>query len=411
MLKTQLITPRMVFTAVMFVALFLAFTPSESGNVTISMALRTLPFIAIALLAVGYAGSDFVVRPLALASVCSLGALLLLKNIEAVTPYVFLCVAIYCASYAFAQAILSSAELRTVVENALAALIAVWVLLLTLQVGGYYVTGSTVTFHELLFSASEQRIDEALGLLRFGGVHNEPGTYANWMYGVVVARALLIRRIHTPLHTAAVLSTLMTLSFWGYIAAAFYLLSALLDSLVRASLRGLLSAGVTTCICIVAFIALEDMVLPYLQMRADLDRIHGASSISVLQGMAGSMESWLLFGSPFINTPCYNCTSVQDSGIFVNAVFYFGLAFVALSLYVLWRAFRMFGVSGVVFVFPIFIGKYFYWDPIVVFMFALILTDRRPKRRVSRKPVAVAARPVAACAPRDARHATASWRQ
>ena len=80
----------------------------------------------------------------------------------------------------------------------------------------YYVwAGELLQIHTLLFPSSASRVGDFLGFVRLGGLHLEPGTYANFMYALVVLRVLLGGALTDRLSILMLISIALTFSAWG----------------------------------------------------------------------------------------------------------------------------------------------------------------------------------------------------
>lgn len=254
----------------------------------------------------------------------------------------------------------------------LTGLLLLWVGSLLAQVVLYFGAGSVVDLHQLLHPYSEARIGGAGLLFRFTGVHIEPGTYANWVYLLVLLRAVVSGRLFDWIAVAAVTSILLTVSVWGAVAVSLYFIGFLLALIAAGRSADRTKLGVVAVLVLVmAFfffqkfgLAIEE-ALNYFFVRAELGDASGTAKIDAYAGFLNVLGDAVVLGFPLDFDFCSGCASPQDSGIFVNLVVRAGLLVTIFIFSVLLLMFwRMFGFPVVLVVMPVFTSKVFYFDPI-----------------------------------------------
>lgn len=353
--------------------LFVAFTPSESQGSPIAVVIRVLGFLGIASVMVFRGKKDFRLTRSSVTLLLTVLFLIGLKNLTAPSPFLLIVISVYCAAFFIGIAVVSSASVRCAMHDGLGLLLFVWAAGLLLQHGIYWVWGDYLPFHEWAFPLSEQRGGRFFEVLRMGGVHIEPGTYANWVYGTCMVRAALSRSLFNKVNTFSIATVPLTLSFWGILAFCVYF-----GALMIASSKSVRSFfGFACALVLIGWMASQfwDFLFPYLESRSALEDISGAAKIEFVDGLWRRADDWLLWGRPFSESPCGDCLSPQDAGILPNGLFFFGLGFALVAALTGRHFFRLYGVPGLLCSVPLAFTKYFYWDPLAVMLITIILFD------------------------------------
>ena len=362
-------TYNILYTLILSFLLLLSFNPTESAGSNLALYMRLVPFVIFLLLIIL---NNLTVRVSLrkLSFVFFICVFILLIKFNSISArFLFQLVPIV-LSFFVVNILNKNNEEREVFKNVLTVLIVVWVTLLIIQLVAFYLFGLVVDIHNMVFKASEARGFINQDILRFGGLQIEPGTYSNWLFGVVFLRAILIRKISAPLHWVAVLSMLLTLSFWAYVAFAFFLMAALFES--KNILRAWTLVAVTVA-CFAVYIYIGNDYASYLLTRASLDSATATGKMHVYSYVINNLEEWLIFGASLGLQPCDICYSPQDAGVGINLLYYFGFFMFFIFALFLMKTISIFGVKGVFLVTPIFLAKYYYWDPITIMILMFVL--------------------------------------
>lgn len=352
--------------------LFLSFNPTESEGSSLSLILRVLPFIFFLMY--------FIVKNIKL-KLYSQGLFLILAFCIFILITKFNDLGIKVAlqlvtiifTYIFILIINKNNNESNTFLITLSILICIWIFFLFAQFLTFYSFGKTIDFHNNLFPFSNARGFLHASQARFGGLQIEPGTYSNWIFGTVVLRAFLIKKISTPLHWIAIISTLLTLSFWAYLSFVFFVIAA---SLERKMAGKILIIILLIILTIIFYYIFGDDILIYLQFRSELSSGTATGKLDVYKYMVENTADWLLIGSSLGSIPCNGCTSYQDAGVGFNLFFYFGsLIIFILGIFIV-KSTRLLGVKGLFLITPIFFAKYYYWDPITILLITFIIVHK-----------------------------------
>lgn len=254
----------------------------------------------------------------------------------------------------------------------LTTLLLFWVGSLLLQVVLYFAAGSVVDLHRFLHPYSEARIGGAGLLFRFTGVHIEPGTYANWVYLLVLLRAAVSGRLFDWVAVGAVASILLTVSVWGAIAVSLYFIAFFLVLIAAGKSADRAKLSLVAVFMIgVAFVFYQkfgsaiDEALNYFFVRAELGDASGTAKIDAYNGFIKVLGDSVVFGFPLDFDFCGGCASPQDSGIFINLVVRGGLLLaMSIFLVLLFLFWRVFSFPAALVIVPALTSKVFYFDPI-----------------------------------------------
>lgn len=224
---------------------------------------------------------------------------------------------------------------------------------------------------------------------RLSGLHNEPGTYAQWTLAALILYVLCSGRLSSSFSIVVACSILFTLSVWAYGAFALFISSVLVWVLTSAR-RGLVQfafawAGlialvfipVVSVLFLPAYVALD--IVDFFETKLSLETVSGYSKIDTVDYLLSNLERVFLVGEPLSPGLCPNCASPQDSGLGVNSVFYFGLI-PALLLFVNlgYSIFQKRGLAFVVIASIMFGWKALVYDPLfwIIIGYALSVAPR-----------------------------------
>lgn len=247
-----------------------------------------------------------------------------------------------------------------------------WISSLTLQIAWHLSTTELLDVHNFFFPTSEARLESIINIVRYTGVHIEPGTYANWMFGLIILRSLAKRQLFDRLALAGVLSTLATMSAWAFLGSATYLITYLLHHVANVKIRSLsrVASLMVTCILLSTYLSANyadhvNEVISYFTARSELEDASGSAKVSATEGFKSSIPEIIFTGKPLTHDFCGGCLSPQDSGIFINIAIRTGLIY-ALIIFLLISAalVKTSGWPSLLLMAPLCFAKYYYFDPI-----------------------------------------------
>ena len=362
------------------VVLHYVLTPAESDGSSFARLIRLLLVLACAgivmMTTLNHRGGQ--IFALYAMGIC---CWIMLLNFPPTSWYVLLFLCFVGASMFVSKAFVS-ARTRDIFMTALDLLLCVWILAFLAQFFLYYAFDAVVDFHSILHPYSEARIMGALpeSLFRLTGVHIEPGTHANWVYGAVLLRAVSRRKLFDYFNMLAVTSVVLTYSFWGTLAAAIFLLGALISSFQSFKFSTMLKLAIVMLACygVAAWFnptIVTDMTA-YLANRADLDDGSGQDKLLAYSGFIDEIWGVLLIGAPIIFDYCNGCQSPEDAGIFVNLAVRIGLVATVFIFLIIARAlYQIGGIGGVLALAPLMFTKYVYFEPIFWMIFGVCLLN------------------------------------
>lgn len=190
---------------------------------------------------------------------------------------------------------------------------------LILQIFMYFALDTLIQPHDWFFPSGNSRSGFHLEILRLGGAHIEPGTYANYMFLLLVLRTSLGGSLSDGLAILTGLTLAVTMSAWGLAATAVYLL-ALLTSSENLKRRTLIRVLFILSIILTVFqMAYQsgylDWALNYFAIRYDTSQGSAGSRSDTLIAFFDNFDNFLLIGIPEAISFCETCQSPQDLGL------------------------------------------------------------------------------------------------
>ncbi|NML46553.1 hypothetical protein HHL11_22595 [Ramlibacter sp. G-1-2-2] len=265
----------------------------------------------------------------------------------------------------------------TVLEKPLTYLVIFWVFALLLQISLFAISGQLVDLHAILHPLSEARIYGVADLFRFTGVHIEPGTYANWLYALVMLRAMISGRLYDRISLFAVLSILFALSAWGLIAVAIFLFGYFVSKISDMTKRGIRAAALAVLLLTGFGLFVYSQfgehlpaLVDYFVLRSELEDVSGSSKVQALAGFKQLAPQLFIVGMPLSTDFCGGCASPQDAGFLLNIAVYAGmLVAIALFVMIFVAAYREFGVTGALAALPLAFAKFIFYEPMFWMIF------------------------------------------
>ncbi len=359
----------------------ITYTPTEGGG-ALTMALRYF-LVGFSLLPLLLSPGSYRIHGKLLAGALLLGSYLILVNMGSAVQTLFAVVWIFFASVFFVS-VWSTENRLPILVRALDIVIITFVTFLFLQAIYYGLIGVMMDFHNLLFPFSQARLFQTQdSLWRFTGHQIEPGTYANWMYALVLLRALASGALFSRISFIGIASILVTTSFWGFFAVVFFILAYLLrKNKPEVALRKVLLIMVSISVGMVLIRLLGIDVASYVSRRLALSDFSSSEKIAAFSSVGKDWANYVLVGKPLNYDFCGGCASRQDSGILLNLFVHFGGAIVVAFLVVIAiGARKRFGYVGLLVLVPFFFGKYSIGDfpfwVVVAFLAAAFLSKNR----------------------------------
>lgn len=340
------------------IILGITYTPTEGGGM-LTIVLRYF-LIGLGLLPLVLNPSSCPIQGKQLVWALLLGVYLILVNMGSVVQALFAVVWVFFASVLFVS-VWSAESRRAMLVKALDIVIVSFVVILALQAVYYGLTGVMIDFHNLFFPFSHARLFQTLGSLwRFTGQQIEPGTYANWMYALVLLRAVVSGNLFSRISFIGISSILVTTSFWGFFAVIFFVLAYLLrknNPAVALRKVMLIVASISVGVVLVQLLGID--VVSYISRRLALSDFSASEKIAAFSSVRKDWENYVLVGKPLSYDFCAGCASRQDAGILLSLFVNFGAAIVVLMLAVMAvGAQKRFGYVGLLVLVPFLFGKY-----------------------------------------------------
>lgn len=364
-----------------------ALFPSESTSERLSLFVRTGSLTAAAALAISLGK----VRRDLIPFLCGFSFIFILlvsfSNAPYFTPRLAnLSVSILCAALVIGST--ESNAARTLVLKILNILTLLSVSALFLQAVIYLITGSIFEIHGLLFPWGVSRSVELekFGIARLSGLHTEPGTHSVYAVGLLLMRCFYGGRLFDRIAALSVASIVVTLSFWGIMAAALYLI-LYLSSMAQSRTGAKNVIVFIFCLFLVGLVfylfapqyLIED-IFGYFRLRSELGDGSGGAKVVAWEMGVAKFGDVVFFGLPIGSDYCNGCISPQDAGLVLNFIIYFGFAAALIFFGVFFfGAFRCGGLSLVVFGGLLLGAKFYYFDAIVwwIFFAAVVWVFRR----------------------------------
>lgn len=388
---------RMAAVLTIMAALHYFITPAEAAGLigsTLATQVHVVAGGALALAAIAVNLREPVLYKLVL-PLLGISIVILLINFPAASWYVGLFVAFIWMAAVTAGAFVAG-RYAALFQQALTLLLCSWVAIFLLQFLLYFGSGTVVDFHQWLHPYSEARISTGWDgdVLRLTGPHIEPGTYSNWIYGLVLLRGLVRKRHFDLLNTVAVASTLLSFSLWGMLSACIYLLAALISSLKFNGLGSLVKWAAMLLVLygtylVVAHISAGDLS-DYLVQRSTFDDRSGDSKLRAYDGFVSELTEVLIIGKSYGHDFCNGCESPQDAGVVINMIMHLGLLMTAAVIGVIGQAmYRTGGILALIAFVPVLFSKYYIYEPILWLIAGVALLHLATRRVPAPQPALV----------------------
>ncbi len=254
----------------------------------------------------------------------------------------------------------------------------------------FAVSRQFIDLHSYVFPYSASRAGEMWSFARLTGFQIEPGNYATYGYAFVMMRSSLRRRIFDTFNLVIVLSTLVTLSAWAVVGAAFFFAAAVVEFVGgRGRQTPALFRIVILCVAglAIAFVlplltssfAASD-IGQYFDRRFSLAGDSGSSvyKFEAAEAWFAAFGSDMLLGHALPQRFCQNCVSPQDLGTLPNMMYYLGivpttLICLAIALGVLRSGSPALGILLIAFA----TSKLMFFDPVVWLAIGLMIGPPR----------------------------------
>lgn len=248
----------------------------------------------------------------------------------------------------------------------------------------FLVFGVVTDLHGTLFP-HEGRVASYGSFSRLAGLHNEPGTYAQWILAALFLYIICSGQLLSWFSIVVATSTLFTFSVWAYGAYGVFL-SAILAWIITSAhfgLRHFLFWG-SRFVFLISILVTGVFLLPdhmifevvdFFKMKLSFQTVSGYSKLDTLDYFRANLHNFIFIGEPILPGLCPTCASPQDAGLGVNSIYYFGLLPVLfLFSHLGISIFRKWGFAFVVFS-SIFLGwKALFYDPLLWIIIGRILS-------------------------------------
>lgn len=203
----------------------------------------------------------------------------------------------------------------------------------------FFIFKDIFSFHTLVFPFSEDRgvVLSKIDLGRFSGFHNEPGTYGTWVSFAIISLMILEKKTNIVAYLG-VFSLLITLSATSIVCFFIFIFIFILESIKNHNFIRLI-------IFLPCFLVLSYGVLfyfglfEYFKVRFFDSNISadGTTALKILafDHLRNADDLRFLFGSGFGVNDCYECLSLQDTGLAFNLFFYLGIFCIPVILLIL----------------------------------------------------------------------------
>jgi hypothetical protein len=370
-----------LFFLAFLVALFLLFTPFEESGTRATMLPKYLA-AGVAMVAMSplvFLGKIRMKLPSLLVATLLFTLVFHVVVVKPVPPQFVLLIA---ANLALAIAIFEARfSYRREFEAALACLIGINVLTLTIQVILYYfVTHSIYDVHQLVFGTESRVTEEYFNIARFAGLHVEPGTYTNYVSCMLAIYAFSAEfsKKRIVLAVGTIISVLMT-----HAASSIFFVSVLLLLLGWLWRKRIGLLEIVIALSVVVFYIYASNFIDHLMTRFGG---HDPSLSFKMQGIntyldAGVEEKFTGFG--YGADPCIGC-HYQDIGVILNLVSRGGIIVTLPLALILLRIFALHGLILATFIvlIPAYCIMYFYEAPIWIFLLFAISSRQMLDKRV-----------------------------
>lgn len=258
------------------------------------------------------------------------------------------------------------------------AVIAINIFFLFLQIAIFLVSGNIAEFHKLLFPFSSSRVGEFIGIVRLGGLHNEPGTYSAFIFALLVARHLLGGWPSDKIFFLAGFSIMITFSAWGIVAGFVVFLVAILSAGRQGSRSKTIAiASLILLAAVVLSSTYFDLLGNYIDQRFDSSQGSASYRSEVFSVFVQELPTYMLIGRPFTEAFCMYCISPQDLGVFSQLIVRLGALTGFAVLVFAARPYLMTSFPTLILVAYFFTGKYDLGDPVFWFVLGLALCGRK----------------------------------
>tara|TARA_R110000751_G_scaffold68236_2_gene138894 strand:+ start:4457 stop:5602 length:1146 start_codon:yes stop_codon:yes gene_type:complete len=356
-----------------FLAIFFAFTPYDSpgGSYTFGL-IRYILVLSMMILYFGWSIKNIEVSGRQVAGIVVILSLLgmcTFNSLQDGVANLFRVIISITSAYLIYIAAMNNIN---IVRRAIYQVMAVHVFFLYAQVAIYSIFGSLVDFHNILYPFSYARlaIYDEIGVVRFSGLQNEPGTYAA-MVSLLIFLKFIYSMKTSIFDFLLVFSVILTFSSAGFVFCSLLFISILWSK--RHSRLALIVVAFSISACV--GISLYFGVLDYLLFRFNTDGYTSPSLLSKLQAIEFFIQAdpmRQLLGSGLGFNDCYDCDSIQDLGVLYNFVNQLGI----FSIIIFTIHFLLFPIKGVVayiFLFSMFLSKLYIVEPAI--WIALMLTS------------------------------------
>lgn len=392
-MKSFLIEKILVFIVFLLCNLFFVPTESFDGSAVTGVS-QLVRVVALATLVTAFWGMFFpekiIVRTGALVVLLLFVGGMLISNfgsVRAGVALVFFPIAMALLCFLLFVLAESSAKFKSIFTSSLTWIVIFWVGSYLAQLALFIALGEILDVHNFFFPYSEQRTEVVVdGLVRLGGIHIEPGTFSNWLFGVLILRSILVGDVFDRINIVGFIGLPASLSVWGFIATVFVIAAYFLQKR-RAISKGvvaILSLGIVLGTLEVSYGFVSDIQI-YLESRSGVESSSTSTKYDAYSSFGSEAHKFVLVGQDVTYNFCESCWSIQDAGVSVNLATKIGIFF-TIFIFALFGIgiYTCAGLSVLVLIIPMLWSKWFYWDPlfwlVVFFAFSCSYSEFKKER-------------------------------
>lgn len=371
----------LLLTLVLGALLQVSLTPAESGSDVgggiVSLLIRALAWGGVGFLAFFYSGRFFSANVTRCWSWLGLFfVLFFLSNaLSGVLPlFQLLMVAwVLLGAALVASSCCSSERFSIGFLYALNCIVVFWVGAFLCQLIWFVISGDVLQIHSFFAPYSgEQRVELlGSGLARLGGVHIEPGTYVNWLFGVVLLRAVMLGDPFDRINVIAFTTMPVSMSFWGGVSFLFFVFAFFLARKREAGFYVKAVFAASFLFAVLYFLDVFSDFLEYYEHRSQIEDLSTEAKVDGFNGFWEGLDRYFLIGAGYSFDFCNGCLSPQDSGVFINMAVQIGfVGAVFFVSFLFYRFYFLFGFSGIFLLVPFLYAKWYYWDYVFWLIFS-----------------------------------------
>lgn len=372
----------------LFFGMMYTLIPFETSNPSLSILIRLLFAMSITLFALYSNKFKININYLFIVTIILIINAVFIAAIQSLSLRFFVFLGSIAFSIIFATIIQNNISFKNKVLFSLKAIILLSVSTLFIQIIIYKFTNNLIQFHEIFFPLSHARFafQDNFGIVRMGGMYLEPGTYANYLYMLLMVFIIINKKISHPLVFLSAVSIIFTYSIWGMISGLFLLIIAFIDKFKYISIKSKL-------FLIIVILLASTYSVKYISNSGAINFAIAKLNGDIVSGSVSSKKDtydefkenfldYMLYGDGFDPNFRKGESSVQDSGLLLNMTIIFGLLFTILITFIYMSTLlKWYGIKYLILMAPLVFSKVYYWDYIFWLLFFLVLSGALIKEK------------------------------